>query len=92
MPLSLTETLLVALLCLLAIGSARAADATQQEREKEYRVTVDRADAHYRGALGVCEGMEGNERDVCFREAKAIYIRATSDAKARLGTKTAGKL
>jgi len=90
MPLSLTETLLVAVLCLLAIGSARAGDATQQEREKEYRATVDRADAHYRSALGACEGMEGSQRDVCFREAKAIYIRATADAKARLGTKAAG--
>jgi hypothetical protein len=43
MPLTPAEAILAAMLCLLAIGSARASDPTQQEREKEYRATVEAA-------------------------------------------------
>ena len=90
-PLTLFEALLVVALGLVAIGSARGADPPQ-DREKEYQASVDRADARYRGALNACEAMQGNPREDCFREAKAIYIRAAADAKARLRGKTPGNL
>jgi hypothetical protein len=83
-PLTLTEAALVALLGLFAMGSARAADLVQNQREKEYRTAADRADARYRNALGACEPLDGSERDLCFGDAKATFIRAMAEAKARL--------
>ena len=83
MPLSLTEALLVAALCLLAIRS-RARGPMQRNRNARRNTgrpwTVP---MRIIGAPGRLRAWKGSQRDVCFREAKAIYIRATADAKAR---------
>ena len=65
-PLTLFEALLVVALGLVAIGSARASD-TQQDREKQYQASVDRADARYRGAISACEALQGQPAvGLCF--------------------------
>ena len=61
-PLTLFEALLVVALGLVAIGSARASDM-QQDRERVYQASVDRADARDRRAISRCDAWQGNPRE-----------------------------
>ena len=85
-PVTLTEAVLAAVLCLYAIGTSRGADPNPmlQGPEKNYEQAVARAELLYLAAQDACEKTDGRKRELCLKEAKATHVRAVADAKARL--------
>lgn len=83
-PITLTEAVCAAILCLYAVGTSRGGDLRPPNDEEAYEQAIARAETLYKGAQDVCEKDQGSEREVCFKEAKATHIRALADAKARL--------
>jgi hypothetical protein len=82
MTFSIRELLLASALCALATG-VQAADPDKAQREAAYKETVAHADADYKAAKEACKARQGNDKDVCMKEAKAAHVRATADAKAK---------
>jgi hypothetical protein len=78
MKFTIVELLVVVALSAFAF-SAQAADPNKAE----YKATIAQADADYKTAKEACKAREGNDRDVCMKEAKAVHVRATADAKAK---------
>ncbi len=76
-------------LFLFTLGTANAADQATTDRKNEYKAAIAHADADYAAAKEGCRAREGNDRDVCMKQAKADHVRATADAKARLKSKDA---
>ena len=60
-----------------------AADPGKTQREAEYNETVAHADADYKAAKEACKARQGNDKDVCMKEAKAAHVKVTADAKAK---------
>jgi hypothetical protein len=87
--LTIPEAICVGLLCLFAIGTARAADQAATDRKNEYKVAIAHADADYKIAKDACKPRQGNDRDVCLKQAKADHVKATQEAKALLKSKVA---
>ena len=89
--LTIPEAICAGVLCMFALGTANAADdaAAEKARKNEYKAAVARADADYKAAKDACKPKQGNDRDVCMKEAKAQYVKVTADAKARLKSKDA---
>jgi hypothetical protein len=85
-PLTLTEAVCTAILCLYAISNARAADSNPllDGPAKSYEQALARADVLYFAAQDTCEKAEAQKRDLCLKEAKATHARAVAGAKARL--------
>lgn len=83
-PITLTEAVFAAILCLYAVGTSRGDDLVGQSRDQAYEEAIARAEILYQAAQGVCEKEQGSTRDLCFKEAKATHIRALADAKTRL--------
>jgi hypothetical protein len=84
-PVTLTEVICAAVLCLYAIGTSRGDPAPMlQGPDKNYEQAVARAELLYQVAQDVCEKSEVKKRELCLKEAKATHIRAVADAKARL--------
>jgi len=83
-PITLTEAVCAAILCLYAVGTSRGGDLMSPGHEQAYEQAIARAEILYRTAQDVCEKEQGSKREVCFKEAKATHIRALADAKARL--------
>ena len=72
----------------IGTGTSLAADDHKTDRHKdrasaEYKAAVKQAEADYKTAKKRCDGMKGNEKDVCVKEAKAVEKKAKADAKAR---------
>ena len=86
--LTLSEIALVTVLCLFAIGSARA-DTAKTDRENQYKAAVAQADADYTSAKDACKAKQGNDKDVCMKEAKAAHTKAIANAKAARTSKEA---
>ena len=82
MRFSIRELLLASALCAFASG-VQAADPDKAQREAAYKETVAHADADYKAAKEACKARQGNDKDVCMKEAKAAHVRATADAKAK---------
>jgi hypothetical protein len=82
MKFTVTEPLVILALCAFAFG-VQAADQDKAQRDAAYKATVAQADADYKAAKDACTARQGNDKDVCMKEAKAVHVRATSDAKAR---------
>jgi vacuolar-type H+-ATPase subunit E/Vma4 len=87
--LTISEAICVGALCVFAIGTSRAADPAATDRKNEYKVAIANADADYKAAKEACKSHKGNDRDVCLKQAKADHVKATSEAKARLESKSA---
>jgi hypothetical protein len=87
--LTIPEAICAGVLCLFALGTARAADQATTDRKNEYKVAIAHADADYKAAKDACKSREGNDRDVCLKQAKADHVKATEEAKAHLKSKTA---
>jgi len=87
--LTIPEAICAGVLCLFAIGSVNAATTAERDRKNEYKAAVARADADYKAAKDACKPKQGNDRDVCLKEAKAEHVKATADAKALLKSKDA---
>jgi hypothetical protein len=74
-----------AVLALAFSGAATADDASKnakREAKSEAKQKMSAADAEYKSAKARCDGMKGNEKDVCNKEAKATHKKAQADAKA----------
>jgi hypothetical protein len=82
MKFSIRELLLASTLCAFAAG-VQAADPGKAQREAEYKETVAHADADYKAAKEACKARQGNDKDVCMKEAKAAHVKVTADAKAK---------
>jgi hypothetical protein len=82
MKFTISELLVVAALGAFAV-SAQAADANKTQRDADYKATVAQADADYKTAKEACKGRDGNDKDVCMKEANAAHVKATADAKAK---------
>ncbi len=66
-------------------GLARAADSTSVSKdaaEARYDEAMRQAKADYKAAEAHCDGLKGNEKDVCNKQADATYKKAKADAKA----------
>ena len=87
--LTIPEAICAGVLCMFAIGSVNAASTAERDRKNEYKAAVARADADHKAAKDACKPKQGNDRDVCMKEAKAQYVKVTADAKARLKSKDA---
>ena len=79
--------------CGMIFGGAAMADDTsksvKKESKSEYKAAVDSAEADYKVAKERCDTLQGNEKDVCVKEAKAVEKKAKADAKAQHKTVTA---
>ena len=49
----------------------------------EYKAAKDRAAEQYKAAKAQCDGMSGNDKDVCIAEAKAAEKKAKAEAEAQ---------
>lgn len=49
----------------------------------EYGAATNHAEAQYSSARALCEGLSGNQKDVCVAEAKAAEKKAKADAEAQ---------
>jgi len=87
--LTIPEVICAGVLCIFAIGSVNAANTAERDRKNEFKAAVARADADYKAAKDACKPKQGNDRDVCLKEAKAEHVKATADAKALLRSKDA---
>ena len=87
--LTIPEAICAGVLCLFAIGSVNAATTAERDRKNEYKAAVARADADYKAAKDACKPKQGNDHDVCLKEAKAEHVKATADANALLKSKEA---
>ena len=87
--MTIPEAICAAVLCMFAIGSVNAANTAERDRKNEYKAAVARADADYKAAKDACKPKQGNDKDVCMKEAKAEHVKATTDAKALLKSKNA---
>jgi hypothetical protein len=87
--LTISEVVCAGALCVLAMGAAHAADPDATDRKNEYKAAIAHADADYSAATSACKSRQGNDRDVCLKQAKADHVKATEEAKARLKSKTA---
>jgi hypothetical protein len=55
----------------LALGLAFSLGATAQDMSKEsYKAEKDGIEAAYKSAKAACDGMSGNQKDICVAEAK----------------------
>jgi len=84
MKLTISEMLCIGTLGLFAFGASSAQAATDAEKtiKNQYNATVSQADADYKAAAAACDGKQGNDKDVCMKEAKAARDKAKADAKA----------
>ncbi|NYT68153.1 hypothetical protein [Pusillimonas noertemannii] len=67
---------------LIAIASAPLFIALATSAGAAQVQTDDQIDAQYDAAMKHCDGMSGNDKDVCEKEAKAQRDAAQADAKA----------
>ena len=69
-----------------AKGNEKVAKANVEARDKgtakaRQDALVARADANYDVAKERCDDFAGNTKDVCLKDAKAVLVKATADAK-----------
>jgi hypothetical protein len=83
MKFMIRELLIASTLCAFAVGVQAADDPNKAQREAAYKATVKQADADYKAAKEACKPRQGNEKDVCMKEAKATHVKVTADAKAK---------
>lgn len=67
---------------LLMFTATANADPAKDQRNNEYKAAVAHADADYTAAKKACSTRQGNDKDVCIKDAKAAHVQATADAKA----------
>lgn len=70
----------------LTLSTVAPADDASKETKRvakaEYNAAVEKAEADYKAARERCDGLGGNDKDICVKEAKADQKRAKADAKA----------
>lgn len=73
-----------------AEGNKKAAKAELKARykptaENHYEAGIARAEANYGAAKEKCDSLDGNTKDVCVKEAKAVKAGAKVETKAQFG-------
>ena len=63
------------------IAKAEADAAYENTPKKRESARVAHADAAYNVAKEKCDDLTGNDKDVCVKQAKAMHVKATADAK-----------
>ena len=63
------------------IAKAEADAAYENTPKKRESARVAHADAAYNVAKEKCDDLTGNDTDVCVKQAKAMHVKATADAK-----------
>ncbi len=63
------------------VAKADADAAAQNTPKAREAARIAQADATYAVAKQKCDDLAGNPKDVCLKEANAIYVRAKADAK-----------
>jgi len=82
MRFTITEVACAAALFAFAVG-AQANDPGSTQRDRDYKATVAQADAEFKEAKKECASLQGNDKDVCMKKAKADHVSAVEDAKAK---------
>lgn len=86
---TIRELILAGVLCAFSIGSTYAADPAAAESKNEHKDPVAQADADYKAAKDACESKQGNDRDLCLKQAEANHVKTTAQANAQLKSNTA---
>lgn len=77
----------------LTLGAPALADyaskTTNKESKARYEAAVEQAEADYKAAKARCDELQGNDKDVCLKQAKAAETKAKADAKAMKKTSKA---
>jgi osmotically-inducible protein OsmY len=86
------KTLIAALLATAAGASfAAAPTAALNHDPATYRNATQKAAADYKEAVARCNGMSGNDKDVCMAEAKVARTRTESDALSKYANTAASR-
>jgi osmotically-inducible protein OsmY len=86
------KTLIAALLATAAGASfAAAPTAALNHDPATYRNATQKAAADYKEAIAKCNGMSGNDKDVCTAEAKVARTRTESDALSKYANTAASR-
>jgi osmotically-inducible protein OsmY len=86
------KTLIAALLATAAGASfAAAPTAALNHDPATYRNATQKAAADYKDAVAKCNGMSGNDKDVCMAEAKVARTRTESDALSKYANTAASR-
>jgi hypothetical protein len=91
MKLTTSEALCIGALGLFVFGASSAQAATDAEKsiQNQYNAIASQADADYKAAVALCDGRQGNDKDVCMQQAKANRDKVKADAKASLKSQDA---
>jgi hypothetical protein len=90
MKFTISEMLCIGTLGIFAFASgAQAATDAEKTIKNQYNATVSQADADYKAAVAMCDGKQGNDKDVCVQQAKANRDKVKVDAKASLKSQDA---
>ena len=87
------KTLIAALLATAAGASfAAAPTAALNHDPATYRNVTQKAFSEYRAAVAKCDGMSGNDKDVCMAEAKLARTRTEYDALSQYNNTPGGRM
>ena len=74
------------MLCAMVIGAVafgvNAATDAEKAQKADYNAVVAKADADYKAAKEACNAKQGNDKDVCLKQAQANHDKVVADAKA----------
>lgn len=73
------------------VGKAELTARYRNTPKNHYDVHEAKAEATYEVAKEKCDDLNGNDKDVCMKEAKAAQTRAKADAEARMKVSKADK-
>jgi osmotically-inducible protein OsmY len=86
------KTLIATLLATAAGASfAAAPTAALNHDPATYNNVTQKAEAAYKTATAKCDGMKGNDKDVCMAEARVVRIRTETDALSQYNTSLQGR-
>ena len=77
-----------------AKGKEKVAEAKLEAQYKPskkatYNVSIAKAESEYSVAKEKCDDKAGNDKDVCVKEAKAVFVSKKADAKVQMKTSEA---
>lgn len=87
--MNLTTTLFLAMSVVALAAPVHAADTKdmmEDRAEARYDQNKDMAKQNYEIAKENCKNLSGNAKDACLKNAKAEYVKATSQAKTKKAT------
>jgi hypothetical protein len=64
--LTISEAILVGVLCLFAMGNAKGTDSAATDCKNEYKVAIPHANADYKAVKNASDPRHGNNHHVCL--------------------------